>query len=89
MPTEEFQQLLLQVSKLSLSERVQLQEAMRLSSAPEVESGQKSEATFADYLASIGMITRRKRRGPIPDYEPIKILGRPLSEDIIEGRGPR
>ena len=89
MPTEEFQQLLLQVSKLSQSERIQLQDAMRLTSVTKVESRQMSEAEFADYLANIGMITRRKRRGPIPDYEPIEIPGRPLSEDIIDGRGPR
>ena len=89
MPSEEFQQLLLQVSKLSLSERIQLQDAMRLTSVTEVESRQMSEAAFADYLANIAMITRRKRRGPIPDYEPIEIPGRPLSEDIIDGRGPR
>ena len=89
MASEEFQQLLQQVSKLSIAERTQLQEAMRTVDVPSPESGQMSEAEFADYLASIGMITRRKQRGPIPDYEPLKIPGRPLSEEIIEGRGPR
>ncbi len=89
MASEEFQQLLLTVSKLSRSERAQLQEAMRSVGVTEIESSRMSEAEFADYLASIGMITRRKKRGPIPDYEPIDIPGRPLSEEIIEGRGPR
>ena len=90
MPSEEFQNLLHQVGKLNLAERAQLQEAIRTAEVPPPASGKMTEEEFSDYLASIGMITRRKRRGPIPPFpNPVKLPGRPLSEDIIEGRGPR
>jgi flagellar motor switch protein FliG len=89
MPSEEFQELLQRVTKLSVIERAQLQEVMRSTVPLENESRSMSEAEFADYLASIGMVTRRRKQGPIPDYVPIRVPGRPLSEEIIEGRGPR
>ena len=89
MPSEEFEQLMKQIPKLTLTERARLQEVLRTADAETPSSEPMTEEAFLEHMEHLGKITRRKRRGPIPDREPIKIPGRPLSEDIIEGRGPR
>ena len=91
MPSEEFQNLMRQIPKLTPIERIRLQEVIHNSSADPATSRPMTEAEFADYLASIGVITRSRRRGhkPFPNFAPIPVSGRPLSEDILEDRGPR
>ena len=89
MPSEEFQNLMHQIPKLTPLERIRLQEVLRTAAAEPLPSQPMTEDEFLDYMQRIGKITRSRRTGPWPNIEPIQISGRPLSEDIIEGRGPR
>jgi len=89
MPSEEFQNLLRQIPKLTPIERARLQEVLRTAAVEPPPIQPMTEEEFLDYMQRIGKITRARPTGPWPEMEPIQISGRPLSEDIIEGRGPR
>ena len=89
MPSEEFQNLMRQIPKLTPIERVRLSEVLRTAAVEPPPTQPMTEADFLDYMQRIGKIKRSRQTGPWPDMEPIALSGRPLSEDIIEGRGPR
>lgn len=88
MAQADFERLLEEVPQLTSIERGKLYSALREAELKS-RTPPTTEDEFLEYLESSGKITRAKRPGPIPDYKPLKIPGRPLSEDIIEGRGPR
>ena len=89
MPSEEFQNLMRQIPKLTPLERIRLQELLRTAAVEPQPAHPMTEEEFLDYMQRIGKVTRSRRTGPWPDIAPMQISGRPLSEDIIEGRGPR
>ncbi len=90
MPSEEFQNLMRQIPKLTPLERVRLLEVLRTAAAEPRPTEPMTDDEFLDYMQRVGKMTRSSRHpGPWPESELIPLSGRPLSEDIIEGRGPR
>lgn len=89
MPSDEFQNLMRQIPKLTPLERVRLLEVLRTAAAEPPPTQPLTDDEFLDYMQRIGKITRPRHPGPWPENELIPLSGRPLSEDIIEGRGPR
>jgi len=88
MAQADFERLLEEIPHLNSNERGKLFSALR---DAELKSGSLSmtEDEFLEYMESCGKITRAKNPGPLPSFTPLSISGRPLSEDIIEGRGLR
>ena len=79
------------VRALSDEERAQVKDLLNtLSPAPQP---QMTEDEFEQYLAAKGIATIPDRDADPDlekeDYEPIIVEGTPLSQIIIEGRGPR
>ena len=89
MLSEEFQNLMRQIPKLTPIERVRLLEVLRTAAVEPPPTQPMTEEDFLDYMQRIGKLTRSRRTSPWPDFDLVQISGQPLSEDIIEGRGPR
>ena len=83
MSAAELQQLIEQVQSLSLEERQQLQLAMDSLSPP------TPEEALSRKLRELGLVRHPPRRRSVlarPRPEPIRVIGKPVSETLIEER---
>jgi hypothetical protein len=53
---------------------------------PYMTDRDKTWAVLERMAAQSSSIVPPQRRGPVPDFEPVEIKGKPLSESVIEDR---
>ncbi len=89
------EQLARQIKTLTNNEQAQLRAMLGADAVPEMPSD--TERATLEYLLAQGIIARipdRYRKGYRPDpqaegFTPVPVIGRPVSETLLEDRGPR
>ena len=90
------EQMARQIKTLTDEEQAQLRALLEGLPSP-VKTTPEAERATLEYLLAKGVIARipnRYREGYLPDaraddFTPVPVIGRPVSETLLEDRGPR